>query len=266
MADAGLIHRDVKPANLLIDRAGGVKLLDLGIVRIDGEATLAPAARRRSSAPSITSPPSRRWTARPWTPAPTCYALGATLYFLLAGHPPFPDGEPEEKVALKMSRDPAALDRLRPDVPPGLAAVVHRLLARNPRDRYATPSAAAAALQAWADAAPDFPARLFPPAEPAGRPEDASADDDSDAAGGSTPACATRRIVRSSRTVRVERARPSPPEEDGGIDFDAAPTDPVRIAGADLVAVGRRGVGRAAAVGGLVLLAALAAWAAGWFG
>ena len=89
------------------------------------------------------------------------YALGATLYFLLAGHPPFPDGHPLEMVTRKLTVDPTPIDRLRPDVPPGLAAVVHRLLARDPADRFRTPVEAAIALTPFAHPAPGFPQRLF---------------------------------------------------------------------------------------------------------
>jgi eukaryotic-like serine/threonine-protein kinase len=89
------------------------------------------------------------------------YAPGATLYFLLAGHPPYPTDDIERKLTAKQEEDPHPLHLLRPDVPQELSAVVHRLLARDPAGRFAAPATAAAALLPWAAPGPDFPARLF---------------------------------------------------------------------------------------------------------
>ena len=66
-----------------------------------------------------------------------------------------------EQVTRKLTADPTPIERLRPDVPPGLAAVVHKLLARDPADRYRTPVEAAIALTPFAHPAPGFPQRLF---------------------------------------------------------------------------------------------------------
>jgi serine/threonine-protein kinase len=88
------------------------------------------------------------------------------VYFLLAGYPPFPEGSSDEKMLRKQTADPTRIDEVRPDVPQGLADVIHGMLARSPADRPATPAAAAAQLSAWADPGSDFPQRLFAPAPP----------------------------------------------------------------------------------------------------
>jgi serine/threonine-protein kinase len=162
IASAGLVHRDVKPANLLVDRLGLVKILDLGIVRVEGEEslTLIDPARGVLGTADYLSPEQAADSSRVDARA-DLYALGGTLYFLLAGHPPFPDGTSADKLALKAVADPPRIDRLRPDIPAALADVVHRLLARDPAGRYPTPLAAAEALTPFADPGPNFPAPLF---------------------------------------------------------------------------------------------------------
>ncbi|MBM3983692.1 MAG: serine/threonine protein kinase, partial [Planctomycetes bacterium] len=163
-AAVGLVHRDIKPANLLVDRAGAVKVLDLGIVRFEHDDAfsrvhgtgallgtidyIAPEQAENSSAVDARA---------------DLYALGVTLYFLLAGHPPYPVADARAKLAAKQAEDPPAIHALRPDVPAEFAAVVARLMARNPADRYPHPAAALAALHPWAVPGPDFPARLFRP-------------------------------------------------------------------------------------------------------
>jgi serine/threonine-protein kinase len=158
----GLVHRDIKPANILLDRRGSVKILDLGIVRFTHDDTfshlhaaevilgtidyLAPEQAEDSSKVDIRA---------------DLYGLGATLYFLLAGHPPFPGSDVRRKLAAKRTEDPPPIHQLRPDVPEGFSAVVQRLLARAPADRFPTAGAAGAALHPWVAPGPDFPARLF---------------------------------------------------------------------------------------------------------
>jgi serine/threonine protein kinase len=166
-ADAGLVHRDVKPANLIVARDGTVKLLDLGIVRVENGGDLT----RKFDPGAVLGTadyvaPEQVVDSSTVDARADIYSLGATLYFLLAGHPPYPGGSSDEKMVLKQTTDPERIDRVRPDVPAGLADVVHGMLARRPEDRPAAPAAAGRQLARWADPGADFPAGLFAPHAP----------------------------------------------------------------------------------------------------
>jgi eukaryotic-like serine/threonine-protein kinase len=161
-AAVGLVHRDIKPANLLVDRRGAVKILDLGIVRFTQEDTHSRihATELILGTLDYLAPEQAEDSSKVDTRA-DLYALGATLYFLLAGHPPFPGTDVRRKLVAKRNEDPPPIHCLRPDVSDEFSAVVHRLLARDPADRYPNPAALVAALHPWAAPGPDFPARLF---------------------------------------------------------------------------------------------------------
>lgn len=165
-AAAGLVHRDIKPANLLIDRRGRLKILDLGIVRLPGEDTLPRIDEGGDRNDVILGTldylaPEQAIDSSTVDARADVYALGATLYFLLAGHPPYPGTDLRHKLAAKQYTDPPPIHRLRPDVDVGLSSVIHTLLVRDPSGRCPSATDAAAALAPFAAAAPDFPDRLF---------------------------------------------------------------------------------------------------------
>jgi serine/threonine protein kinase len=85
------------------------------------------------------------------------YSLGATLYFLLTGRTPFPDGSITDKLLGHQSREPEPVERFRPDVPPAMAAVLRRMMAKEPNHRYQEPIEVAEALAEWADLPIDAP-------------------------------------------------------------------------------------------------------------
>jgi serine/threonine-protein kinase len=92
------------------------------------------------------------------------YSLGATLYYLLAGRTLFPEGKTAQKLVWQQIKDPAPVDRLRSEVPPELAAVVHRMLQKRPEDRFQTAAEVFDALEPFV---PDE----VPPPDPAWLPE-----------------------------------------------------------------------------------------------
>ncbi len=159
--EIGLVHRDIKPANLLIDKRGIVKVLDLGIVRIPGESlTMELAAQPILGTADYLAPEQAVDSSNVDTRA-DIYALGGTLYYLLSGKPPYADGSAALKLARKQVADPPWIGRVRPDVPEGLANVIHRMMARSPADRYPTPSLAAEALAPWSMPDSGFPQNLL---------------------------------------------------------------------------------------------------------
>ena len=160
--EAGLVHRDIKPANLLVDRHGGVKILDLGIVRVEGGESITQMVDERLILGTIEYlSPEQAVDSHHVDIRADLYSLGATLYFLLSGRPPFAEGSTRAKLLRLHSVAPESIRTHCPEIPDGLAAIVHRLLAKAPDDRYPTPRAAAAALAAWVDLTAEFPARLF---------------------------------------------------------------------------------------------------------
>jgi serine/threonine protein kinase len=147
----GLVHRDIKPSNLLLTSKGVVKVLDLGLARLfESDPTQPTSTELTAEGAVIGTPdfiaPEQALDARSADIRSDLYSLGSTLYFLLTGRPPFPGGSLAQKLLKHQLHDPTPVERLRPEVPPGVAAVVRRLMAKRPRDRYQTPGEAAQAL------------------------------------------------------------------------------------------------------------------------
>jgi serine/threonine-protein kinase len=195
-AAVGLVHRDVKPANLLLDRKGTVKVLDLGIARFEADEHSRQTAQGTIVGTLDYLAPEQAVDSSAVDPRADLYAFGATLYFLLAGHPPFPTDDVEQKLREKQETDPPPVHRLRPAVPTGLSGVVQRLLSRDPLGRFQSAAEAVIALLPFADPGPDFPARLF---APAAGPADPGPSTDPGRDRDPTPLPATRQIVRGKR-------------------------------------------------------------------
>jgi serine/threonine-protein kinase len=158
---SGIIHRDMKPSNcFVIDKDGEpdfVKLVDFGIskVRTD-ESEKASNLTRTNSAlgtPLYMSPEQAR-SPRDVDHRTDLYAVGAILYELLSGRTPYTaeSGEYTEILFKIFTTDPEPLRNLRPDVPEGLAAAIHRALIRDLNIRYKSAGEMAEALAPWADA------------------------------------------------------------------------------------------------------------------
>ena len=162
VAAVGLVHRDIKPANLLIDRRGGVKILDLGIARYTSDVNSRPTTHAEIVGTLDYLAPEQAVDSSAVDHRADLYALGATLYFLLAAHPPFPGDDPARKIAMKQFHDPPPIRELRGDVSPDFSAVIQTFLARDPVARPQSPADAAALLEPFVGGElPDFPARLF---------------------------------------------------------------------------------------------------------
>jgi serine/threonine protein kinase len=166
--EQALVHRDIKPANLMITapavrpgQTGGVswpapaaqvKILDMGVARLyqlsqHGEESLTTLTQDGAvlGTPDYVAPEQLEDAHRADIRA-DLYSLGCTFYFLLTGQVPFPGGTLIQKLDKQRWQTPVSVDQVRPDVPPAVAAVVRKLLAKRAADRYQTPGELAAAL------------------------------------------------------------------------------------------------------------------------
>jgi serine/threonine-protein kinase len=151
--ERGVFHRDVKPSNLLLQARGGrVKMADFGLARLQealaGTSSLTRLGRIVGTLDYLAP---EQIESGAVDGRADLYGLGCTLYFLLTARPPFPGGSAMQKLLRHLKQEPQPLRELRPDVRPAVAAVVRRLLAKRPGDRYQTAGELAAVL---ASAAP----------------------------------------------------------------------------------------------------------------
>jgi hypothetical protein len=124
---AGIVHRDVKPANVMVRKDGGVRLAGFGVTPLQGVPQLAAAALALGS-PAYMAPEQAR--GRPSGPAADVWALGATIFFAVEGAPPFDKGTLVRTLAAVVKEDPRPTRRSGP-----LEALLPALLAKNPEDR-----------------------------------------------------------------------------------------------------------------------------------
>jgi serine/threonine-protein kinase len=134
-----VVHRDIKPDNILITRSGVCKLVDLGLARRTDEASHLTAARQGFGT-TYYMPYEQAINARYADGRSDIYALGATLYHLITGAVPFPGDNHLEVVEKKNQGEFKPASKLNPAVPPVLDHILSRMLAREPRDRYQTAS------------------------------------------------------------------------------------------------------------------------------
>jgi serine/threonine protein kinase len=228
---SGIIHRDIKPGNVLVDHRGQAHVLDMGLARFfkdhsdqltikyDDKIVLgtadyvAPEQVANSHAVDIRA---------------DIYALGATFYFLLAGHPPFPTGTVSQKLLWHRTKEPTPIRQVRPEVPEELAQILARMMAKEPKARYQTPAQVAAELAAWVPAEVPAPAaEELPQLSPAVMQllADEIAPAEEYVAPKSVPAAAVAAVAaaggppsRSNTAPAVAEARPNP--------FAAPSTDP----------------------------------------
>jgi serine/threonine protein kinase len=150
--EAGWVHRDIKPGNLLVDRQGVVKILDMGLARFFREDRDGITRRYDDNAVLGTADylaPEQVSNSHDVDIRADVYSLGATFYFLLTGKAPFEEGNVGQKLLWHQVRDPEPVRGFRPEVPEALAAVVERMMEKDRERRYQTPGEVIEALGPW---------------------------------------------------------------------------------------------------------------------
>jgi serine/threonine protein kinase len=169
--DHALVHRDVKPGNLLLTHDGTIKLLDLGLVRLatDYDSRLTDRVDQLILGTADYLAPEQAVSSSTVDIRADIYGLGATFYFLLAGRPMFPDGRTAQKLMWQQLKEPTPIRQLVPDVPEEVAALLHRMLAKDVRSRPQTPAEVVTALVPWTKEPVPPPDPQLMPSPPARR-------------------------------------------------------------------------------------------------
>lgn len=148
----GMVHRDIKPANLLLDKTGTLKILDMGLVRFfqdrdDGLTTDYSKGAVLGTADYLS--PEQAMNCHEVDIRADIYSLGVTFYALLHGQPPFAGERLTQKLMAHQLKEPTPIHELNPKIPEALSAVVKKMMAKKPEDRFQTPVEVIEALAPW---------------------------------------------------------------------------------------------------------------------
>lgn len=137
-AEQGIIHRDIKPENIMLARNGEVKVADFGLARIagDGASVHLTQIGVTMGTPLYMSP--EQVEGRALDARTDIYSFGVTCYHMLSGEPPFRGETPLAVAVQHLKTEPPRLESIRTDLPPALCRIVHRMLAKEPGERFAT--------------------------------------------------------------------------------------------------------------------------------
>lgn len=155
--DHSMVHRDIKPHNLMRTSKGIIKILDFGLARLarptDEDSQAGGDDGLTGDGATLGTPdyiaPEQARDSRQADIRADIYSLGCTLYFMLTGKPPFPRGSAVEKVIAHVEQEATPLRQLRADVPESVAAIVHKMMAKQPDDRFQTPAEVVEALRPY---------------------------------------------------------------------------------------------------------------------
>src|SRR6185436_17232868 len=145
----GILHRDIKPGNILLDAKGETHLTDFGLARlVESESTVTRTLEVLGT-PSYMAPEQAAGDNAKLTRATDVYGLGAVLYQLLTGHPPFAGGTTYETIKLLLETEPRAPRLWNPEVDRDLSTICMECLDKDPQRRYSSASALAEDLERW---------------------------------------------------------------------------------------------------------------------
>jgi CheY-like chemotaxis protein len=134
--EQGVIHRDIKPQNLLLDDEGVLKVMDFGVARLAERSSTLTEAGLIVGTPAYMPP--EQLLSETVDARSDLYAVGVVLYECLTGRLPFEAGTPVSLIAKLLSQEPTPPIELTPDMPPALSSLILRLLAKRPEDRVQT--------------------------------------------------------------------------------------------------------------------------------
>ena len=136
----GVIHRDVKPANLLVDETGRVRILDMGLALVSqgSDESLTVVNNENVLGTADYLAPEQAINSHGVDHRADIYSLGCTLYYLLAGKPPFGDGTLAQRIARHQKEMPPPLREVRPDCPGELEGICVKMIQKDPQYRYQT--------------------------------------------------------------------------------------------------------------------------------
>jgi len=151
--ERGLVHRDIKPQNLIVTKESTVKVLDFGLARLACELSTGTDKLTKEhtvlGTPDFIAPEQAE-DSRTVDARSDIYSLGCTLYYLLTARVPFPVDSSMLKLSSHLLVEPKPITALRPDISPGLIAVIAKMMAKNPAHRFQTADAVGEALQPFA--------------------------------------------------------------------------------------------------------------------
>jgi serine/threonine protein kinase len=149
----GLIHRDMKPSNIVITPHDHAKVLDLGLALVQGEAPVdreVVGGRGYVVGTMDYIAPEQTENAAKVDPRSDIYSMGCALYFSVTGQPPFPGGTPMEKIERHRNAEPTPVPQINTAVPPGFIGLMRKMMAKNPDNRFVTAAEVREKLLAWA--------------------------------------------------------------------------------------------------------------------
>jgi WD40 repeat protein/tRNA A-37 threonylcarbamoyl transferase component Bud32 len=151
--EAGVVHRDLKPANVLLAKDGTPKITDFGLAKKLGEAGQT-ATGAVMGTPSYMAPEQAGGRSEDIGPRTDVYALGALLYEMLTGRPPFRAATPLDTILQVIAEEPVPVRHLQPKVPPDLETICLKCLRKEPGQRYHSAAALARDLRCYLDGKP----------------------------------------------------------------------------------------------------------------